>query len=267
MAVGQEQLEGGMRLSQVRRTKKFLIAAQAVIAVVAVVVLTAWGGNVQLKPFYFDVGVFLYLLILMAFVIMVESLLFRLLEVRFAKTDSAKYYMLKTTARRGLWIIAVSAVVLLLVLTPFLLDAVSEQTSEVGTTASVASFFNRDPLGLTTVDHVSVDSDGPAEVVVVSEAAYLAYAGDPQLLRQFSELYVADASTRATLDFPSGPFGQYYVVVLSGDEVSYGLHRALSPFFVWFVSLFATLFIVANAVWITYTLPVRQRFAKGAIYR
>lgn len=267
MAIGQDALEGGMRLSQVRRTKKFLITAQIVIAVLAVIVLTAVGGNVQLKPFYFDVGVFLYLLILMVFIISVEGLLFRLLEVRFAKTESAKYFMLKTTARRGLWVTAAAAVCLLAVLTPFLLDAVSDQTSTSGVTAGADAFFNRDPLGLTTVDRITLDSDGPSEVLIVSEANYLAYSGDLERLRQASEVRVPDASPGVVVDFPHGPFGQYYVVVGSGEAVSYGLYSSLSPFFVWFVSLFAALFIVANLAWIMYTLPIRQRFAQGAIYR
>jgi len=220
---------------------------------------------VQLKPFYFNVGVFLYFLLLMMFIIAMEGLVFRLLEVKYAKTDSAKYYMLKTTARRSMAVMAVWVVVLLLVLTPFMLDTVTEVTSETGATSGATPFFSRDALGLTTVDRISLDSDAPTGVLILSEANYLLYYGDWDLMRQYSEASIPDASSGVTITFPAVPFGQYYLV--AEDEVSYSIHRSMSAFFVGFVTLFAVLFIGSHAAWLVYTTPLRQRFVKGAIYR
>ena len=96
----------------------------------------------------------------MAFIIAVESLIFRLLEVSTLRR-TAKYYILKITTRRSKWVIAISAIVLLLVLYH------SRSTSlpiisESGHTSGAVSFFNRDALGLTSVESITVHGDkGP----------------------------------------------------------------------------------------------------------
>lgn len=265
MAIDGEELEGGIRLAQVRATKKYLIIAQAIISMVAVIILVVAGGNFQLKPFYFDVSVFLYFLLMMLFIIVVELLVFRLLEVKYAKTDSAKYYMLKTTARHSIVVMAISAIALFLVVTPYMLDTVTDVTSVDGSTSGRVSFYSRDALGLTTVDRITVDSDQPAEVIIVSEANYLAHSGDWTRLKQVAEGHASDASSRVVLEFSPAPFGAYYI--LTDGEITYSIHSSLSAFFVGFLSLFATLFIGAHASWLVYTIPLRQRYVRGAIFR
>ena len=265
MAIDGEELEGGMRLAQVRATKKYLIIAQAIISLLVVIGLVVTGGKFQLKPFYFDVGEFLYFLLIMVFLIAAELLVFRLLEVKYAKTDSAKYYMLKTTARHSIIVMVISAIVLLLVVTPYVLDSVTEVTSHDGTTSDADRFYSRDVLGLTTVDRITVNSDLPTEVIVISEENYLANKNDWKRMREVSEAYVPDASPGAVMEFTPVPFGAYYIVT-SGD-IAYNIHSGLSPFFVGFVTTFATLFIGAHATWLVYTMPLRKRYVRGAIFR
>lgn len=269
MEINKEALEGGVRLSSVRRTKKYLMIVQVIIVFAAVVLLLTTGGNVQLVPFYFDIGSFIYFVILMALVIGVEGFVFRLLEIKYIKSSSSKYYMLKTSTRRSLTVIAISAVVIVLLLTPFVANVIANATSEAGTTNTTSTFFNRDALGLTTVDRVRVISSQPAEVLIVSEANYLLYAGDIVGLRQHSEVSTLDATPGVELTMPQAPFGKYFIVVNSeeGAAVSFTVHRVLSPVFVGFVTLFAALFIGFNAGWIVYIYPLRKKFAKGAIYR
>lgn len=61
------------------------------------------------------------------------------------------------------------------------------------------------------------------------------------------------------------PFDTYHIV--TNGEVTYSIHSTLSPFFVGFVTMFATLFIGAHAAWLVYTTPLRQRYIRGAIFR
>ena len=265
MAIDGEELEGGIRLAHVRTTKKYLIVAQTIISLLVVIGLVVAGGKFQLKPFYVDVGVFLYFLLIMVFLIAAELLIFRLLEVKYAKTDSAKYYMLKTTARHSIIVMVVSAIALLLVVTPYVMDSVTEVTSHCGATSDEATFFSRDVFGLTTVDRITVDSELPAEVIVISDANYLAYNGDWTRMRETSEAYVPDASSGAVMEFSPMPFDTYHIV--TNGEVTYSIHSTLSPFFVGFVTMFATLFIGAHAAWLVYTTPLRQRYIRGAIFR
>lgn len=269
MDLNREALEGGARLAQVRRTKKFLMIVQVVIVLASVMFLTIIGGQIQMKPFYFNIGSILYFVILMALVIGVESLFFRLLEMRHTRSVSAKYYMLKTSMRKSVMVIVVSAAVLALLLTPYMANGIANLTSENGATTASASFVNRDPLGLTTVDKVRVVSGQQAEVMIVDEDNYLLYVGDMAALRQHAVVTVADSSPGVDMTFPQTPFGKYYIVVNSDRpvEVVYTVHKTVSPTFVAFVTMFAALFIGLYATWLVTALRMRKSFAKGAIYR
>jgi hypothetical protein len=262
-------LEGGVRLAQVRKAKRNLMIVQMVIVVAAVIALTYMGGEIQLKPFFFNIGSVLYFVILMALVIGVESFVFTYLEQWFTKSFSAKSYMLKRSVRRSLAIIAVAALAMVLVLTPFMANAIANSTSESGSTATIAVFHNRDGLGLTTVDRIYLVSRAPAEVIIVSQANYQLYAGNMAALRQHAVLTAEDVSPGLDLTFPQTPFGEYYLVVSSDapEEVTYTVHRTLSPTFVAFISLFGALFVGFNAAWILLATKVRSRYTKGSAYR
>jgi hypothetical protein len=242
---------------------------QVVIVLASVIILTVVGGEIQMKPFYFNIGSIIYFIILMALVIGVEGQLFRILELKYMKSASAKFYMLKTSVRRSIVVVAVSAAVMVLLLTPFVTNAIADYTSDKGATSTTASFVNRDALGLTTVDRIHVVSGAPAEVMVVAEENYLLYAGDMTALRQHAVVTTIDSSPGLDLAFPHTPFGKYYIVVNSDRpvEVSYTVHKALSPTFVAFMTLFATLFIGFYTIWILTASRIRKNYAKGAIYR
>ena len=61
------------------------------------------------------------------------------------------------------------------------------------------------------------------------------------------------------------PFGTYYI--LTTGVISSNIHRSLSPFFVGFVTAFAVLFVGTHAAWLLYTVPLRKRYVRGAIFR
>lgn len=269
MGLNREALEGGVHLAHVRATKKKLMLVQVAIVLLAVILLIAIGGEVHVVPFYFNIGSILYFVILMALVVGVEGFFFRYLELKHMKSSSAKSYMLKTSIRRSLIIIAVSSVVLVLVLAPTTSNAVANASSESGTTSTVAFFNNRDPLGLTTVDRIWLDSSTPAEVLIISEANYRTNLLDMEALRQHAVMITTETVTGIELDFPQTPFGRYCIVVDSDNmaEVAYTVHRTPSPTFVAFVTLFALAFIIAYAGWVMFAFQTRKQFTKGATYK
>lgn len=271
MGFNKETFRGGYKLEQIRRIKQRLMIVQLVLVFVAAIFLTVVDGSVQLKPFYFNIGSFLYFVILMGLVAGVESFVFRMLELKYTKSTSSKYFILKTVQRRSIVVIAFAAVVMVLLLTPFLADAIANYSGESGTTAAgTANFYNRDRFGLTTVEKVHVETNVPAVALVVSEANYFAYLGDIAKLKQFSVVSADDASGGVDLAFPQTGFGIYYIVVSAAEgsvEATYTVHKALAPTFVGFVTLFSVLFIGFYAAWIAYTVPIKKKYAKGAIYR
>lgn len=265
-------LEGGFRMVQIRKTKIYLYAAQLVLILAIAVILINIEGGFSLKPFYLPVNSFLFFLILMILIFNIEGCFFYALEMRFAKNESSKYYMAKRAIRRSIIIIIVAAVVVLILWLPVVSEGIETALSDSGEVDDLESFFNRDFLGLTTTDRITLTSEGEAYVYVVSEASYLSNVGNMDQLRFLrinSNDYVVNPT--ASFSFPEAEYGKYYFVVdyrfSTTDVVEYTLHQNLSSTFLEFVPLFGLFFIIVNVGWLTYLFPIKKKYAEKAIYR
>jgi hypothetical protein len=82
-------------------------------------------------------------------------------------------------------------------------------------------------------------------------------------------LTVDDTSPGVDVSFPDTRYGEYCLVVNSDVpvEVTFTVHRTLSPTFVALTSMFGALFIGIYAAWVIFATTVRNKYTKGAVYR
>jgi len=258
---------------RLRQTKVYLYAVQLVLILAIVIFLINEEGGFSLKPFYLPLSAFIYFLILMLLVFNIESCFFRAMEMKFLKTDSGRYYMAKRSIRRAFVIILVSAVVIILLWVPVFTEGVEGVLSDSGEIDGVQSFYNKDFLGLTNTEGITLSCDGEAFVYVVTADNFLAHSGDMDQLAFFrinSNDYVVNPS--AYFSFPADTsYGKFYFVVdyrySTTTTVEYTLHQNLSPTFSGFIPLFMIFFIIVNVGWLTYLYPMKKRYAEKAIYR
>jgi len=276
MESGRVALEGGWRLERIRRMKLYLYVVQIVSVIAIAIVLLVIGKGFSLKPFYLPINSFIYFVLLMGVVIGAESFAFRVLEIRFAQSTSSKYYMAKKFTRRSLVIILITIIVIAILWVPFISETIEDTLSTSDSIASVKEFNNKDPLGLTAVDGITITSSGKtANVYVVSDASYNLYKNNITLLsahRVNTDDYSVSAShPTITFDFPDVAYGTFYMVVedLGGAPapLSYTLHKNVSHTFMDYVPLFALFFIIVYAVAIVYLEILMKKHAGGAIYR
>ncbi len=276
MEGGREALEGGWRLTRVRRIKMYLYIIQVVFLFAVAIFLVLTGQGFSLKPFYLPVNSFIYFVLIMGLIVGAESFFFRVIEIRLAKSASSKYFMAKRFTRRSILIILICVIVIAILWVPFISHALEETLSTNGTVSSVVQFSNKDPLGLTGVNKVTMTSSGKtANVYVVTEESYLQYRNDTDLLRTHRINvfdYSVDASNPSfSFEFPEVAYGEFYIVVedLGGSPtpLSYTLHNNISRTFLNYVPFFALLFIVVYAVAIVYLQVLRKKHATEAIYR
>jgi len=272
MVEGAEVLAGGYRLARVRETKRMLYVVQFLLMLVIVIFLINAEGGFSLKPFYLPINSFIYFLILMLLVFNVENFFFKALEIKFSKTESAKYYISKLSLRRSITVIVIAIVVVLLLWLPPLSSAVEDSLSKSGEIIGTEVFYNKDFLGLTTTNRITLSCDGEAVVYIVSEENYMLYHGNLDKLRYFRiniDNYVVNPVV--SFEFPYMDYGKYYFVIderySSTITVHYKLHQNLSPTFLGFVPLFAMFFVSVNIGWISYILPQLRKFREKAIYR
>jgi hypothetical protein len=280
MLSGKEALAGGYRLANIRRVRRLLFIIQIIILISIPILVVLIEGRATLVPFYLPINSFIYFILLMALIMVVEGFFFKMLEMRIVQSPSANYYIAKSAIRRGLVVIAISAFVIFLLWTPFMSQAIENSFNETETlhnTHSITAsefvlFYDRDPLGLGAVDRITVTSStGVARVYLVSEKNYLAFSGDLSQLIPYrinSQDYIVDGTL--TVNLNPLPFGKYYLILdtvrSDASLVDVTIHKAISPTFLSYVPFFALLFIVAYGGWMAYMLPVKRKFAIGAIY-
>jgi len=279
MKTGRE-FEGGYRIESIRRVKRYLYSIQIVIILVFATYLMFAGGGFALKPFYLSINSFLYFVMIMLLVIALESFVFTSLEMRFMKSSSTKHYLSRMQIRRAAYVIVVCAILIFILWAPFITSALQNAmsssdsvTADSKTIPEYTTFYNDDPLGVTTVKSVSLESSGPATVYVISEANWLQFGG---LAKDVVGQYRINTNqfklnTTLSIDFPELTHSKYYMLVYSDTgapiTITYKMTSGISPTLYSFVPLLALFFIIAYGTWGAYLTMRSRSYTKGAIYR
>lgn len=282
MLSGKEELSGGYRLTNVRRTKRYLFITELVVLVAVAIFVVIVEGRWSLVPFYLPINSFIYFVLLMGLIFVVESFFFRALEMRLLKSDSTKFYICKMGIRRAVVAILICVAVILLLWTPFIHVTLEDTFASKGSLSnthtnaatSFVTFFDRDPLGISTVNEidVSITGAGQARVYVVSEANYNAHKDNVTVLA-FYRINTLQflVGQELTIELENLPFGKYYLVLdtvrSTAGSVDYSIKSAVSPTFLSYVPFFALLFAIAYSGWIVYLTPLKKKYSEGAIYR
>ncbi|MCK4717756.1 MAG: hypothetical protein KAT70_03715, partial [Thermoplasmata archaeon] len=89
-------MEGSYRLTTITKAKKKVYVIQ-IISLVAMSFLLLLYGGMNLSPFYLPVDSFIYFVMIMLLVLLLESFFFRILEIKFTQSGSRKFLMAKNS--------------------------------------------------------------------------------------------------------------------------------------------------------------------------
>jgi hypothetical protein len=281
MLSGKEELAGGYRLASIRKTKKYLYIAEILVLIAAPIFVVLAAGLVTLTPFYLPINSFIYFILVMLLIIMIEGFVFKVLEMRLIKSNSTKYYITKVAIRRAVMILIIAVIVVVLLWTPFINTAIQGALSTDGTlendhsyaASSAVAFYDRDALGLSAVNQIVIHANGgQARVYLVSEQNYERFKNNVSQMIPYrinTNDYLANQDL--TIELTNMPNGQYYLVLdtvrSTSASVDYSIQSSISSTFLSYVPFFALLFAVANAAWLGYLIPLQKKYSGGAIYR
>lgn len=273
------KLEGGYRLVHIQKTKKLLFIAQAIIILAFAIYLLWAEGGFSMKPFFISVNSFIYFVLIMFIVIMVEGFVFTVLELRFMKSQSAKFLITQRSTRSAVLWAVVSLIAILLLWAPILpemldanMGAQGSVSSDSSTVPGVTTMFNSDPLGMVEVTHIEMLSDGQlAEVFILTEANYKLFKDDGKAVLgayRVNDDYQADPEI--DVDFPATEHSRFYILVYSVDDapvtISFDTTRNVNTSLVNYLSPILAVFLIGNALWAAYMFMMNKRFKQG-IYR
>jgi len=274
-------LEDSIRLSRIRRIKITLYAVQAVMLIALAFVVIFVFGKAHLKPtLYLPVDQFIVVMVLLLLIICLESFFFRILEIRFGRSSSARHLMAKNSIKRSIIIAIITGLGAVLLTVPPVIGALESSANDTySMSANTASpgFYSSDPFAMTHVVRVEARSNAPMQLYLVDDKSFQEFGNDLSKLQFFmynKDNYVSttkDNSTwTLTVDVPQIGFLKYRIVLndlgegmLTDAEVVREVSETISTT----GGLLLIAFVVANIAWTAYLMPIERKYSSGSIYR
>ena len=275
-------LEDSIRLSKIRKTKLTLYMVQAVMLVALGVILVFIVGGAMLKPhLYLPFDSFLAVVVLLFLIICIESFFFRILEIRFARSTSARHLMAKNSIRRSLIIAIVAGVAVVILGVPSILGGIENtgsKTLSLSTLATPPSFFSSDPFSLTKTTEVKVQATRTVQVYLVDEETFSQYYySEDSMSSMYAFRQNRDPSNyivnqELTINVPNEVGYKKYYLVLNdmdnpGTSATATIGRDLSGTFTGIMTLLLIALVVANIAWVAYLVPIERKYSSGSIYK
>lgn len=272
-------LEDSIRLGRIRRIKLTLYVVQAIMLVALGFIMIFVVGGAMLKPhLYLPIDSFLAVVVLLFLIICLESFFFRILEIRFARSTSAKHLMAKNSMKRSIMIVIITGIAAMILTVPSILEGIQNTGSKtlyLSANADPPSFFSSDPFALTKRVDVTVESTRTVQVYLLDEAIFNQYHnGEDWRTLMYSyrlnrDNYVVDKQLK--IDIPRTGFIKYYLVLNDmdnqGTSATATIDMEVSGTFTGIVSLLLIALVVANIAWVAYLIPIERKYSIGSIYK
>jgi len=280
MPASRRVLEDSIRLSKIRKTKLTLYIVQAVMLVALGFILVFVVGGATLKPhLYLPFDSFLAVVVLLLLIICLESFFFRILEIRFARSTSARHLMAKNSIKRSLIIAIVAGIAVVILGVPSILggiESTGSRTLSLSTRADPPSFFSSDSFALTKTAEVKVQSTRTVQVYLLDEETFTQnyYSEDSMTLmysyRLNSDDYEVNQELTITIPIEAG-YKKYYLVLNDmdnpGTSATATIERDLSGTFTGIMTLLLIALVVTNIAWVAYLVPIERKYSSGSIYK
>jgi len=275
MPVSGKVLEDSIRLDRIRWIKRTLYIVQAVLLVV-LGFMVVYVGGVQLKPFYLPLDAFVAVMVLLLLVICVEGFFFRVLEIRFARSSSARHLMAQNSMKKALLIAVVAGVLAAVLLVPPIIGGVEdalEKTDQV-LPGEAAEIWTKDALALARTVELKVTAAQTVDVYLVTENVFDQYNGDLSTLYYYrlnENSYTVTSGQVLTVDVPQKAHSLFYLVLNDmespGASVTVVSVKEVTETFTGLVAVLLVAFVVANVAWTAYLAPIERKYSEGSIYK
>ena len=278
MPVSGKVLEDSIRLSKIRRIKLALYVVQTGALIgLAFVVVFAMGGARITPTLYLPLPSFIAVIILLLLIMCIESFFFRMLEIRFARSSSARHLMAKNSMKRSLLIALITGIIAIILAVPSIVGVIEDASSNRTVATAVEdppAFQSSDALALMSVTKVKVDASQIIDVYLVTEDVYEMHQGDLEELyylrlnRPVSQYVVDD---ELTIRVPDSGYTKYYLIINDldnpGTEATFTMVASVSHTFTGLILIFMVALVVSNIAWVAYLVPIERKYSVGSIYK
>lgn len=275
MPFSKKVLEDSIRLGRIRAIKRTLYVVQVILLIALAFFFVFVIGDAAFKPrLYLPLDQFVAVLALVMLVICVESFFFRILEIRFARSSSARHLMAKNSIMHSLLIAIVAAIVTVMLMVPPVLQVAEDAALKTVTISSADdfTFWSNDPLALMRVSELQATCSETVELYLVYDSDYQLYdgvVGDMYFTRINRDDY--EVGGTLTIPVPTMEYSMIHIVVNDiaspGASVTVRIVSETSETITGMVALLCMAFVVANVAWMAYLTPIERKYAQGSIYK
>lgn len=276
-------LEDSIRLSRIRRIKLTLYVVQAVMLIALGFLLIFVVGGATLKPhLYVPVDSFLAVLVLLLLIICLESFFFRMLEIKFARSSSARHLMAKNSMKRSVLIAMVAGIAAMVLAVPSIVNAVESSVQQkivVSPGVEPPKFYSSDIMNLAKTSEVDVTAAKQVQVYLLDDEVFSSNwePNSPESMnlmysyRLNRDNYVVQENQVLVIDVPNAGFVMYHLVLNDMENPNTSIRvdvvKELSGTFTGIVSLLMIAFVVANIAWVAYLVPIERKYGATSIYK
>jgi hypothetical protein len=224
-------------------------------------------------PLYLPFEVYLFIVVVMLLIGNTGGILFKLFGIKWARTDSEKFLLVKDYIKKGI-ILAVAAILFIGVFnffTPVIDESVDTKTTLVFENQFNITFMGQDSFATTGVKKITVVSEDDPQVLL---NVFILRKRDFNKQLYEKRFNVADyesvSVTQMSYERQTFLPQDEYVLFIDGSDqvvkVTYTIERSVASNFLPYFTIFPLIFTALNAGWILYLLPLRKRYEKTSIY-
>ena len=265
-------MEKDGRLLAIRKLRTKLFRIQFVVAFVFSFLLLFTSGGFQLTPLYVPLESFVYFLLVMGLLFSVQTFVFNYLEMTLSRSQTAKHFMVRKAQKRTVGKALLSVAVLALLITPGVIGAAEGLMSSEEEAVTVYAFYNKDVLGVSVVESITISSSENVEVYIITEQVYTNIQLTKTQLQanKLNTLFqVGPADGEVEIALPPYQRENMYVIIMADESFTVAdlaLNTKVDPYMTTYIPVFALIYAlgyVGYAAWLT---PKRIRFNREAMY-
>ncbi|MFO7791735.1 MAG: hypothetical protein R6W73_01980 [Candidatus Saliniplasma sp.] len=274
-----DRLEGTYKLAGLKRLERFAYVVQT-IGIIATFAFLVYIGGAMLNPFYLPIFWAILAALIWIFVLSLEAIAFRLIEIKKRDSESAKFLMADRSMKKAYTIIIVTLIAFAVVFVPFFTEQMEDINKMDGEMELLGGenredktqFTSRGRFDFLKVDEINLevsgDIEGSINVFILKEETYRSGEtdyGPGEIVNPDN----TEFNDHFSFDMPDRDFGEYYIV-LQADErvyVQYEVNYIIPEHITSPLSIVFMVFVISQSAWAITLYPIKKKHSEDAIYR
>lgn len=275
----QERLEGTYQIIRIKKIERMAYIPQ-LLAIATIFSAFLYFAGAQFKPLYIPFFFPLLIVTIWLLALSIQAFIFRLMEIRYRKSESAKFLMASRSMKKAYSIILIAIIVFIITITP-LTHSFVEDTSSIRnevtfqgeetiyfTSRGRFDFIFIDDIIVELIDTENWDHDR-VDVFVISQQDYYEDRLERCLNNDIGDPKEATYDEPFVFNMQRRRFDEYYLLLVSEDEVtvSYSINTYVSQERVYPFTTLAIAFATAFAIYVYVLYPIKKKYAGAGIYQ